>query len=340
MRRSTIMIGSLLLVAVIAALFFATGDKGGLSPSLKSPQPVASLRFAVITHPYSTLIAVAEGKGFFKAEGIEATIHPHAAGKEGIKAVVEGTADVTTAADTGLAEALLKGAPLRIAAVVGSSDASHQIIARRDLGITKASDLRGKKIGVTFGTFGDFCLDTFLTLNRIPAEAITKVDIKPGEMTSALLSGRVDAVSSWEPITTALAERLGSKAVELLNSPPVSTSHSLIVHEELAKRNPLLIERMTRALLQAEQFTKEHPEESQAIAARTLGIDQKLLTRIWSHYSFNVMLDQDLIVRLEEQARWLMERDGSHGGVPNLLHYFHFAALDAVAPGAVTLIHK
>ena len=291
-------------------------------------------------HPYSVLIAVADGKGYFRAEGIEATLLLHSAGKEGLKAVLDRKAEVTTAADTGLAEALLNGSPLRIAAVIASSDASHQIIARRDLGVATAADLRGKKIGVTFGTFGEFCLDTFLTMNRIPAEAVTKVELKPREVTAALLSGKVEAVSSWEPTTTALSERLGGKCIELVNDPPVTTTHSLVVHEELAKRNPLLIERLTRALLQAEQFTREHPEEAQAVAARALDIDRNLLRKIWSHYSYRLMLDQDQIVRLEEQARWLMERNGSRREIPNLLPYFHFAALDAVAPGAVTLIHK
>lgn len=343
-RRIQISILAVTFVAILLAILaiysrIALHEPTGMSN--KHRDQFENLRIAFITHPYSVLIAVAHAKGFFEKEGLKVEIHPYAVGKDGIAAILAGKADLTTAADTGFANTILKGSPVRTAAVIATSEKSHSIIARKDRGITKHSDLRGKKIGVTPGTFGDFNLNSFLTLAHIPPQQVHILNIEPKQMVDALRKGEVDAVSTWEPFTTILKKELGSQAVEFDNTPPITTSHNLVVRQDFSETSPLAIQKALRALLNAEAYTIEHPDEAQKISAESIGGNAELLKEIWDHYAYKVILDQNLIVRLEEQARWLIGTGQSvTSPFPNFLNHIYLKGLATVAPDRVTVIHK
>lgn len=73
------------------------------------------------------------------------------------------------------------------------------IIRRKDRGIAKISDLKGKKIGVARQTITEFYLGRFLALNGMNIRDVTLVDVKPAQFVNAITSGEVDAIIAWQP---------------------------------------------------------------------------------------------------------------------------------------------
>jgi NitT/TauT family transport system substrate-binding protein len=74
-------------------------------------------------------------------------------------------------------------------------------------GITKLEDLRGKKIGYSAGTSSETILVTALASVGMTLEDVEAVSMDETAMTTAALSGSIDAVAAWSPFSlTILAQ--------------------------------------------------------------------------------------------------------------------------------------
>jgi ABC-type nitrate/sulfonate/bicarbonate transport system substrate-binding protein len=303
--------------------------------------PVEKLVITFVEHPFAAPIAVAHTMGFFTDEGLEITLLPHAAGIPVIDALITGQAGLASAAETEVVGALMEGHSLKLAAVISTSEMALSIIGLKERGIHAREDLKGKKIGITPGTPAEFNLRVLLSLSGIPLSEVRLIELMPEEIDRAISTGIVDAVSTWEPYTTQLFEKFGPDAVQFYNTPPITVSHSILVHRKLIDNNPDVIEKALRALIRAEDFIRNSPGESCIATAAVIGMDKRILCRIWNDYTHEIKLDQNLIVRLEVLARWLekkvaFETDGLH----NFLDYIYVDGLMSADPGKVTLVHR
>ena len=91
-------------------------------------------------------------QGYYLQEGLEATPHLHPYGKLALQEVLDGKADFATVAETPVMFAIMKGEKISIIATIQTSNRNNAILARKDKGILTPDDLKGKKIGATFGT--------------------------------------------------------------------------------------------------------------------------------------------------------------------------------------------
>ena len=96
-----------------------------------------------------------------------------------------------------------------------------KIIARKDSGIKKGVDLKGKKVGANRETSSHFFLGIFLIHNRLSISDVEMINIRTVDLPAALKNNEVDAISVWQPYTQNAMQLLGDNAVEL----PSSESH-------------------------------------------------------------------------------------------------------------------
>src|SRR5665647_1582548 len=143
-------------VVIFVALAVIAWSASGCKPPDKQVGPREKFTFAYTTGPDAVLVQIAFAKGFFAEEGLDATPQPHAFGKLALESVMEGKAELATVGDTPFVFAALKDRKITTFATILTSNRNNAIVARQDRGIAKPSDLLGKKIGVTFGTTGDF----------------------------------------------------------------------------------------------------------------------------------------------------------------------------------------
>jgi ABC-type nitrate/sulfonate/bicarbonate transport system substrate-binding protein len=305
----------------------------------KSPGPPEKVTIALAAIISSVLVKIADAKGFFREEGLDVTLQPHSYGKIALQSVLDGKADLATVADTPIMFAMMKGAKLSLLATIQTSTRDNAIVARKDRGIASAADLKGRKIGVTLGTSGDYFLDSHLVLNALSRKDVVIVDMKPEDMTDALLQGKVDAVSIWNPLVSNLGKALGERGITFFNESAYKETFDVVSMQTFSRQRPEAVRRFLRALVKAEDFVTANPQESQRIISEFCGIDIASLAGIWNDFQFNVSLNQSLLLTLEDQARWAIKNGlTDRRDVPNFFEALNIDGLKSVKPDAVRII--
>jgi sulfonate transport system substrate-binding protein len=325
-------------VFVLTAITFFALTVTGCQPQ-KPALPPQKITIAHSTAGNAILMSIAIAKDYLKEEGLDVTPQPHGFGKLALQSVIEGKADIATVGDTPTVFAIMNGKKITILAGIQTSNKNEAIVARRDRGIARPSDLRGKKIGLTLGTTGHFFADSFLLAQSIDIKQVRVIDLKPDEMAEALATGKVDAVSTWNPIVIQLKKKLGSKSITFFGESLYTEIFCLAAGQEYVKKNPAAIKKVLRALIKAEAFVQSHPEESRRLVAEFLKTDKVLLDETWDVFTFRIALDQALLVDLEDQTRWVIKHQlTARRDMPNYLDFIYFDGLSVVKPEAVKII--
>ncbi|MBA4396016.1 MAG: nitrate ABC transporter substrate-binding protein [Syntrophus sp. (in: bacteria)] len=327
---------TLFLVALAVVIIFAAACQQ------QPPKPAVPPQKVTIAYPttmLSILTHIAFEKGYFLAEGLAVTPQLHGFGKPALQSVLAGKADLALSADTPVMFAVAGGNKIHIVAMVGISRKAIAVVARKDRGISIPAELKGKKIGVTLGTTGDFYLDSFLSVRGIDKKNVKILDMKPGEMPDALAKGSVDAVSIWNPTLKQIERALKVDGVSFYDEHLYSDLACLSAQQDFVVKNPETIRKILKALLRAETFVKLNPTEAKRMIAELTATDPSLIEELWSPYDFRVALTQSLLVSLEDQTRWAIKnRLTQRKDMPNYLDFIYVEGLKAVKPDAVRII--
>lgn len=325
-------------LAIVAAL--ALGYAGSQGLFAGSTPPTEKLSIALPTTPHAALLYIAAEKGYFAEEGLDVAVTPVSHGKAALDLLAGGKVDLASAAEVPFVISVLKGAQLGIAATVVSVSTEMAVVARRDRAIAAPRDLLGKRVGVTFGTSGEYFLWAFLIRNKLPPDSVTLVDLPPGQMVQALTLGTIDAAATWEPVKSEAHAALAANALSLTAADAYTVTHVVIGRNDFLAARPVALEKLVRALLKAEAFTRSQPQQALGLVAAQLKLGAKSVEAGWQDISFKVDLRQSQLVTLEDEARWAMARGyAEKGPVPNFLPHLYLAALLAVQPERVTVVH-
>jgi ABC-type nitrate/sulfonate/bicarbonate transport system substrate-binding protein len=136
-----------------------------------------------------------------------------------------------------------------------------------------------------------------------------------------------------------LKKKLGSKGIIFFGESLYTEIFCVVGGQEYVKKNPAAIKKVLRALLNAEVFMQQHPEEARRLVAEFIKADKIVLDELWDIFTLRVVLDQSLLVDLEEQTRWAMkQRLTVRRDMPNYLDFIYVDGLSAVKPDAVRII--
>lgn len=327
---------SALIVGLILA-FYWQSIVAWLVPTLPPQQKIT---LAVTTYPGSGLPYLALAKGYFSHEGLDVRLQPYTSGRDALNATLEKQADLGTVADIPVMYSTMSGQPVSIVATIFTAGRAYGVIARRDSAIADLADLKGKVVGVTSRTDGHFVLSTMLARHRLLLNQVHIENMPPEKMLMALQNGEVDAVSTWEPWLSAAKQMLGENGVEFRTDGGFVLDYNLAGRADWVVANQDKIQRLLRALLQAKRFADENPQEAHAMITAGMKIDPATFDAVGPTYRFVVQLDQNLLIMLEDQARWAMQNKFSDQTVtPNFLKTINMDALTAVQTDAVKIVH-
>jgi NitT/TauT family transport system substrate-binding protein len=212
-----------------------------------------------------------------------------------------------------------------------------KMIARKDRGVAKSEDLRGKRIGVTFGTNNEYFLHSYLTFNRIPEGTIQRINLKFEEMQDAMSRGEVDAVVLRDPYDSRVEKALGHNAVTLAGETIYRVLWNIAARRDFVATHPQTVNRLLRALARAERYIADNPAEVRALMTGMIGPGGASV----DNCDFDLYLGQNLLIALEEQARWAIGEGRSDvREVPDFLPLIYDKGIDAVLPESVTVFHR
>lgn len=298
-----------------------------------------SLRIAGIRFMGEPPVYIAQEKGYFTDEGLDVNVKINTAGKDSLVDLFEGRVDIITIADTPIVYQAFKRDDFLIVAGISRSETIAGALARRDHGINKPAELRGKKIGLFKGTASDYLLDQYLIAHDLSYTDITAINLKPGQLVSGIVAGDLDAIFSWQPHIHIAARQLGQNAY-LLPSRGMKTLDWLVVtRRSYAQKNPEVLVKFLRALDRSTQFIAENPKQAIQLFSAASQIDIDIVDALWEEFAFGLYLSKSLLINMEDQARWEKSLKQETSPIPNYLNFIYFDALQAVKPAAISVIH-
>lgn len=333
---------------LIGVLIVLPGLAGlGLSGCGRAPEPAPvapptariGLAFALPLHPTSALAFVALERGLFEKQGLAVRVSKFPSGKRALEeGLFAGAADVAIASDPPVAIGAVGHPELRVVASILAADSDNRVVARRDLGVAKPADLRGKAVATQSASAVHFFLHQFLLEHGLGDADVQMRFVKIEELPGALESGRVAAIGAREPYISQAMKALGERAIVFGARGIYEQTELLVTSEKYLREHPEVIRAMLAALLEAETWADGHPEEARAITARHLGVAAEDLAGALPGYALQVALRQSLLVLLEDEARWALGAGLVSGRPPDFLRVLAPEPLLQLAPQRVSLI--
>ena len=284
---------------------------------------------------------IAENKGYFKKYDLNLTIQEHDSGRNALESMLnDSTINIATVAQTPVVFNSFNHEPYVIFATMAYSLDDIKVLARKDHHIITPEDLKGKKIGATKRSTGHYFLEGFLAHYHYDLNDVSLHDINASELGKKLEAGEVSAITSWEPHISKAETALGKDNLSLMISPtPFRKDFFFTALKSYSQKHRHELEQFLRALVDAENFIHDNPEESQAIISRRLNTDPELIKRIWDTFTFEISLEQSIMVNLEDEAIWAAKLSSKKIEIPNYFDFIDKKPLTNVKPHDVNLIY-
>lgn len=333
-KRLRIVFGSVMVVILALAIaqpaFLMTWTRLG-------KDKVDELRLAAYAGDVGALEWIALDLGFYGKVGLIVEMKGFASGRAAVKALESGEVDVATASDFVVAAKSFSNPGLRVLGNI-SYYRNKGIVARRDRGIVRPEDLRGKRIGVTIPSGAEYTLYLFLALHGLSDQDVSTVSLSPKEMVPAMQRGTIDAAITWQPHVQSLREALGEGNAATFEGGVFDVYLLVVTQEKDLAEKERAIKKLLRALVLAEDWAEKNPAAAKGLIAKRFSLDAEALEAQWQRMRLAVTLPQELLIAMDDEARWLRNREGGDNpGIPNYSTFVAAGPLRSVKPSAVTL---
>jgi NitT/TauT family transport system substrate-binding protein len=212
-------------------------------------------------------VVIARDKGFFAAEGLEASVTMFTSGPTLVKGLVTDQLDVGILGFTNAITWSAQGADLKIIGKV--QEGYHAIVARNDRGIKSLKDLKGKTLASqAAGSTADIVLKGVV----LKGAGLTEKDVQimhtaPSTALASLRAGRVDSAFLFEPYDSmARAAMPVTEIYEVGKSWPFPCM-VVIVPGKLIKEQPATARKILASIKRSVEFMKEKPAEASRVLA-------------------------------------------------------------------------
>ncbi|MDJ0661115.1 MAG: aliphatic sulfonate ABC transporter substrate-binding protein [Crocosphaera sp.] len=172
---------------------------------------------------------------------------------------------------TGIAQQL----PYKVFFIQFLAGDNEGLAVKRDSNINNLSDLKGKKIAVTFGSTAHFSLLSALAQEGIEETDLTIIDMQPPEMLAAWQRGDIDGGFVWQPTLAKLVENDGKIVVTaktLAEEQGIVSADLSVVHNDFVEQYPEAVQKYVSVLNEAVKYYRDNPEEAANKMSEELGL--------------------------------------------------------------------
>ena len=147
--------------------------------------------------------------------------------------------------------------------VAGFAKGGVRILARKDAGIYKMEDLKGRKIGTARGGAQELLLYAELDKHGLSQKDVQVVFLAYADLNQALQSGQLDAICQSEPQSSqAIRAGYGVELVKPYDTPMGEPVRALVMTEKLYQKRDVA-ERTTRCFVESTRAFLQDPAEAE-----------------------------------------------------------------------------
>lgn len=209
-------------------------------------------------------------QGYFEEVGLTVEPFQFSAGPAEITAMASGEIDIAQIGHGAHSLCIQGEASVFAFDQLSQADA---VVANKAKGIETAADLAGKTVAVSSGTSSEIILQFVLQEAGLTMDDITTVEMNVEGMTTALLSGQIDAAATWSPNTVTIEQSLGDDYLVLGTNNDYTDQaafpSSFICLPSYAEENQDILVRFSQAILKAQVYRAANIDE----VAETLASD-------------------------------------------------------------------
>jgi len=236
-----------------------------LATGLASLATAASAQVKEIRIDYATynpVSLVLKDKGFLEKElekdGISVRWVQSLGSNKALEFLNAGSIDFGSTAGAAALIGKINGNPIK-SIYVYSRPEWTALVTRKDTGITKVEDLKGKRVAVTRGTDPHIFLVRALQEAKLTEKDVKLVLLQHPDGRTALERGDVDAWAGLDPLMAAAEVEAGAQL--FYRNAGANTWGVLNVSESFAKDNPALVQRVLKAYEEARKYSLANKDE-------------------------------------------------------------------------------
>lgn len=211
---------------------------------------------------YNPVSLVLKDKGFLEKElakdGVSVRWVQSLGSNKALEFLNAGSIDFGSTAGAAALIGKINGNPIK-SIYVYSRPEWTALVTRKDTGITKVEDLKGKRVAVTRGTDPHIFLVRALQDAKLTEKDVKLVLLQHPDGRTALERGDVDAWAGLDPLMA--AAEVDSGAQLFFRNAGANTWGVLNVSEAFAKDNPELVGRVLKAYEEARKYALANPAE-------------------------------------------------------------------------------
>ena len=259
-------------------------------------------------------IALADALGYYKEEGLDATV----------KWIVSGT-DMPSLAASGqvnfygegnFTTAILRDKNVDMRYVMRTADISgtQSFVLGPNANIASPKDLEGKKVGMAAGSGVSVAIANMAKQHGIAYDKIQFVNLQPPDQAPALARGDIDAMAVWEPWSLA-GRKLGGKVYFTGNHSFIDGQDKQVawlyldsginVKGDFMDKNPNTVKAVMRAIMRATDYINSNPiEKSAEVLSKSLEVPAADLMTIMKENIYSNEWDQRAVEGSNEFIQW------------------------------------
>lgn len=264
---------SLLQAALAAALL---GSPAAASTAMADDLHEVRLDWAT----YNPLSLVLKEQGLvekaFAKDGVAVRWVQSRGSNKALEYLNAGSIDLGSTAGSAALVARINGNPIK-AVYVYSAPEWTALVTRKDSGIAKLADLKGKRIAVTRGTDPHIFLIRALASVGLGEKDVHIVLLQHADGRTALDRGDVDAWAGLDPMMAAAEIENGD--VLFYRDREANTYGILDVREAFAAAHPEAVRKVLAAYEQARLWSLAHPAEFKALVVKETGLSAAVVDR-------------------------------------------------------------
>lgn len=233
-------------------------------PTTPSPKSPIRVQFTQWWGDYTLLVAYE--KGYFEEYGVQVEPIYYNVFSDTYSDLASGQIDGALIA-VGDTININRSAPMKVVAVTDNGGDDAVVVGPE---ITSIEDLRGKKIGMLTGSQFEMTVVEMLQSANMSTSDVTIVSMDPENTLTALESGQVQAIDTWEPY---LSEALSNGYKTIYPQQQLHLFPDLIVfRKSIVDERPEDVRAFLKAWFQAVEYRQQHEGETRDIAAKYIGI--------------------------------------------------------------------